>query len=116
MKALALLFIAVSLCFGSEISGVWRLQHAAVDGPSIPIAVQVEQCGDRVQIVKIISTTTGKHVEQLWLSSAAIHMVAKAIEITVAGETWIIGTRGELTIHETSGQRVVLEPAEAVIQ
>lgn len=116
MKTLALLFIAVSACFGSEISGVWRLQRAAAEGPSIPIAVQVEQWGDRVQVVKIISTTHGKRVEQLWLTSAAIHTVEKAIEITVAGETWIIGARGELTIREASGQRVVLEAAEGVVQ
>ena len=42
--------------------------------------------------------------------------MAKAIEIAVAGETWTIGARGELTIHEASGQRVVLEPAEEVVQ
>lgn len=116
MKIVVLFFIAVSVCVGSEISGLWRLQHAAVYGPSIPIAVQVEQCGDRVQVVEIISTSNGKRVEQLWLSSAAIHAAAKAIEITVGAETWIIGPRGELTIQEESGQRVVLEPAGEVVQ
>ncbi len=116
MKVLAILLVAACACFGSDISGVWRLKHASADGPSIPIAVQVEQYGDHVQVLKIVSTALGKRVEQLWLGAAAIHALARAIEITVAGETWIIGPQGELTIHEANGQRVVLEPAEGVVQ
>lgn len=116
MKAIPLLLIAVSACFGSDLSGVWRLEHASADGPSYAIAVQVQQCGDHVQVLKIVSTAVGKHLEQLWLTAAAIHTLTRAIEITVAGETWIIGARGELTIQDASGQRVVLEPAEDVVQ
>lgn len=116
MKILALLVIAVSTCCGSDVSGVWRLKHASADGSSVPIAIQVEQYGDHVQVLKLVSTVFGKRVEQVWLNAAAIHTLARAIEITVAGETWIIGARGELTIHEASGQRVVLEPAEGVVQ
>lgn len=116
MKIPALLLIAAFTCFGSDVSGVWRLKHASADGRSVPIAVQVEQCGDHVQILKLVSTAVGKRVEQLWLSAAAIRALTRAIEITVAGETWIIGARGELTIHEADGQRVVLEPAEGVVQ
>ena len=51
-----------------------------------------------------------------WLTAAAIHRFASAIQITVAGESWIIGARGALTIEETNGQRVELEPAEGVVQ
>lgn len=116
MKILALLLIAVSTCCGSDISGVWRLKHASADGPSVPMAVQVEQYGDHVHVLKLVSTVFGKRVEQLWLSAAAIHTLTRAIEITVASETWIIGARGELTIHEASGERVVLEPAEGSVQ
>jgi hypothetical protein len=116
MKVLAVLLIAVSACLGSDISGMWRLKHAAADGPSLPIAVQVEQFGDHVQVLKLVSTALGKRVEQLWLGTAAIHTLARAIEITVAGETWIIGARGELTIHEANGRHVVLEPAEGVVE
>ena len=54
-------------------------------------------------------------MEQFWLTGAAIHALARAIEITVAGETWVIGARGELTIYEGNGQRLVLEPAEGVV-
>ena len=116
MKIPTLLLIAASTCFGSNLSGVWRLKHASADGPSVPIAIQVEQYGDYVQVLKLVSTVFGKRVEQLWLSAAAIHTLARAIEITVAGETWIIGGRGEMTIHEANGQRVVLEPAEGVVR
>ena len=110
MKILTLLLIAASTCFGSEISGVWRLKHATADGRSAPIAVQVQQCGNHIQVLKLVFTVVGKRVEQLCLSAAAIHALARAIEITVAGKTWIIGARGEPTIHEANGQRVVLEP------
>ncbi len=116
MKILAVLLVAASSCFGSDISGVWRFKHAAADGPSIPIAVQVEQYGDHLQVLKIVSSIRGKRVEELWLTASAIHALAGAIEITVAGETWIIGPHGELTIREANGQRVVLEPAEGVVQ
>ena len=116
MKALAVLLVTASACFGSDISGVWRLKHASADGPSVPIAVQVEQYGDHVQVLKIVSSIRGERVEQLWLTAAAIHALARGIHITVAGETWIIGAHGELTINEANGQRVVLEPAEGVVQ
>lgn len=116
MKTLALFVIAAFTCPGSDISGVWRLKHAAADGPYPPIAVQVEQCGDNIQVLRSVSSIRGERVEQLWLTAAAIRTLASAIEITVAGETWIIGARGELTIHEANGQRVVLEPAEGVVQ
>lgn len=116
MKIATLLLIAASTCFGSEISGMWRLKHTTADGPSVPMAIQVEQYGDHVQVLKLVSTVFGKRVEQLWLTAAAIHILSRAIEITVAGETWIIGAHGELTIQQASGERIVLEPAEGVVQ
>ncbi len=63
-----------------------------------------------------MATPEGKHLQQLWLGAAAIHSLASGIEITVAGETWIIGAGGELTIRQVSGQYIVLEPAEGVVQ
>src|SRR5690348_16325170 len=116
MKGLVLLAIAASTCFGSDVSGVWRLKHASADGPPFPVAIQVEQCGDHLQVLKLVSTTVGKRIEEFWLTAAAIHRFASAIQITVAGESWIIGARGALTIEETNGQRVELEPAEGVVQ
>lgn len=116
MKTVVLLLMAASTCFAVDISGVWRLKHASADGPSHAIAVQVEQCGDHVQVLKLVSTVFGKRVEQLWLPAAAIHALASGIEITVAGESWVIGVRGELTIHQSNGQRLVLEVAEGVLQ
>ena len=116
MKVLAVMLVAACACFGSDISGLWRLKHASADGPSVPVAVQVEQYGDHVQVLKIVPSIRGERVEQLWLTATAIHVLAKGIEITVAGERWIIGAHGELTINEANGQRVVLEPAEGVVR
>jgi hypothetical protein len=116
MKILGLLLIAVSMCFGSDLSGMWRLKHAAAHGSSFLIAVQVEQCGSDLQVLKVMASPQGRHIEQLWLTAAAIHTLARATEITVPGETWIIDARGELIINEASGERVVLEPAEGVVQ
>ena len=116
MKALVLVAIAASACFGSDVSGVWRLKHASGAGHSIPIVVQLEQFGDHVQVLRIVSSIRGERVEQFWLTAAAIHNLARAMEITVAGETWTIAASGELIIHKGNGQRVVLEPAEGVVE
>ena len=69
MKALAVFVIAALTCSGSDISGVWRLKHPWADEPSFPIAVQVEQCGDHVQVLKIVSSIRGERVEQFWLTA-----------------------------------------------
>lgn len=116
MKAIPLLLISVSACFGSDISGVWWLKHASADGPSFPIAVQVEQCGNDLHVLKVMATPQGKRIEQLWLTVGAIHKLASVSEISVGNEIWTIGVNGELTIHEASGQRVLLERAEGVVQ
>lgn len=116
MKALLLLLVAASACFGSDLSGVWKLRHAAADLASFPTAIQVVQCGDHVQVLKIVSTIAGQHVEQVWLDAAAIRILARATELTVGGETWTISANGILTIHGVAGQRVVLEPADGVIE
>ena len=56
MKLLAVLLASACVCFGSDISGVWRLKHASADGPSVPVAIQVEQYGDHVQVLKLVSS------------------------------------------------------------
>ena len=116
MKILALLLMAASTSFGLDISGIWRLTRATADVASFPIAVQIEQCGSDLLVLKVMATPQGRHIEQLWLHAATIHVLTKAVEITVASETWTIGARGELTIHEASGQRIVLEPAEGGLE
>jgi len=116
MKAVSLLLLTALACFGSNISGVWRLKHASADIESFPIAVQVEQFGSGLQVLKVMATAQGKRVEQLWLSGAAIHSQARVIAITVGNEIWTIAASGELTIRQVTGQRVVLEPAEGVVQ
>jgi hypothetical protein len=67
MKIVALLLIAASTSFGLNISGVWRLRHASAEGLAVPIAVEVEQCGSDLQVLKVTATARGKHIEMLWL-------------------------------------------------
>ena len=116
MKAASLLLMLASVCFASDVSGVWALKHAAVHLPACPIAVQVTQVGDRVQVLKIVSTPLGRRVEQVWLEAAAIRTLAKTIELTVGLETWTISADGRLKIDQIDSQPVVLEPAERVVQ
>jgi hypothetical protein len=116
MKVAALLLIAASACVGSDISGIWRLKHAAADRYAFPIAVQVEQAGDHLQVIEIVTAGREKQIHVLWLTVAAIRANPGATELDVAGEIWTIGATGDLTIHEANGQRLVLEPAEGGVE
>lgn len=38
---------------------MWCLKQATADGPSVPIAIQVEQYGDHVQVLKLFPPCLG---------------------------------------------------------
>lgn len=86
------------------IAGTWALPKALV-------AIQIEQTGHQVLVVRLMQSGCTRHVEQFSIDVDSVRATSAGTEIRIAGETWTISASGELTIHR-DGQRLVLKPTE----
>jgi hypothetical protein len=115
MRAVAILLLVRCVCLGSEISGIWRLKNATPRASTVPLAIQIEQTEDQLQVLKIMAGPHGQYLEHFTLSGAAVRSTPAGAEITISGETWTIGARGELTLRR-GRVHFVLKPAQGVVE
>jgi len=104
---MALLFFATQTVV-STLTGTWAGQPPA--SAAGPVAVQIEQSGDRLQVVKIMAIHDRRSLERVLLDPSAIRSTQAGVEFQVADEIWTIARSGELVITHDK-QRFVLKPA-----
>ena len=115
--SLILLFALHSLCPGSEISGIWGLNaRNPTLSTAIPVAIRIDQTGDRLSVLKIMKSLDGRYLEYrdyVIPHDAEIHFTLQGTEIRLSApaETWIIDPRGALTISRPSDPQLVLTRA-----
>lgn len=105
-------------CFGAEISGLWSVKGGR---PEVALlAIQLEQDGDRLTVVKVRQSPRGRSLErrEYWLPrDAEVATVQGSTEIHFGAddETWIIRSSGELILIRKGEPPLVLGPARQSI-
>ena len=119
---LVLLLSIRTLCFGAEIAGVWGIDSRRVSPSAItPVAVQIEQTGDHLFIVKVMAGPRGAFLEN------QDYVIHRDVEINVTSETteidfyapaatWIIDSTGALTMRRCGRGSITLPRSTSLIQ
>ena len=128
MRTAILALLVASACWGIDVSGIWASGgHRSTLSAAVPVAVQIEQEGNHLLVVKLLASSGGYFLErrEYVLSSkveserAEVRSTPQGAEIRLAAgaEIWTIGGSGELTMKHNGGtQPVVLRRAGNSIQ
>jgi hypothetical protein len=108
MRVVAMIVLLSSTCVGSEsISGIWSLNRHKSTKATRPIAIQIQQTGDHLYILRIVAGKQGKFVENILISVVDIRSTRADTRMTIPGslETWTLRRGGELVIKRKAGGR-----------
>lgn len=107
MKAVMMLLVFASASLGSELCGIWILKSSKSTAAPASLIVQIEQTQDQLVILKITAGILSRRVYRL-AEGLEVRTFPHGSEIRLPGETWVIGSDGQLTI----GGHLVLVPAQ----
>jgi hypothetical protein len=122
VRTLILLLSFYTLCFGAGISGIWGTDSRSVKpSAAAPVAIRIEQAGDRLYILRIMAGPSGRfleHRDYLIHRDVEINTTTKGIEVDfyAPAATWMIDSTGALTMRRCGGGGIVLSRSTDVIQ
>ena len=128
MRTAILALLVSSACWGIDVSGIWGFTgHRSTLASAVPVAVQIEQEGNHLRVVKLLASPGGYFLERreyvvrgnVESERAEVRSTPRGAEIRLAAgeEIWTIAGSGELTMRHKGGtQSVVLRRAGNSIQ